>query len=298
MAARPGRRAWSRARTRSNSATCRPRARTRRGSSSAGNGDMSRIYHTTNGGRTWSIQFVSTDQRAFFDCIAFWDAQAGDRDQRCGRQGVHPAPHRGRRRDLEPGERFARGGRGGRPLRGERHLPAHRTRWTRLVRHRRREDRAGRAEPRTTARPGRSRRPRSSRTRPRLGSRRSPSGTRIAGSPWVATSTSRRSGRRTSRSARTAGRPGRLAEAWLSRPRIWIGGRARALAHRGRGRPRRFGVDHRWRGDLAIDRSRGLLERRIRAGWDWLDGRTQWTHRAHRDQVIQIARSPDRQIAR
>ena len=44
---------------------------------SAGNGDKSRIYHTTNGGRTWSIQFVSTDQRAFFDCIAFWDARRG-----------------------------------------------------------------------------------------------------------------------------------------------------------------------------------------------------------------------------
>lgn len=43
----------------------------------AGNGDKSRIYHTTNGGRTWSIQFVSTDQRAFFDCLAFWDARHG-----------------------------------------------------------------------------------------------------------------------------------------------------------------------------------------------------------------------------
>ena len=44
---------------------------------SAGNGDKSRIYHTTNGGKNWSIQFVSTDQRAFFDCIAFWDARRG-----------------------------------------------------------------------------------------------------------------------------------------------------------------------------------------------------------------------------
>ena len=43
----------------------------------AGNGDKSRIYRTVNGGRTWSIQFVSTDQRAFFDCIAFWDARRG-----------------------------------------------------------------------------------------------------------------------------------------------------------------------------------------------------------------------------
>lgn len=44
---------------------------------SAGNGNLSRIYRTTNGGQTWSIQFVSTDQRAFFDCIAFWDARRG-----------------------------------------------------------------------------------------------------------------------------------------------------------------------------------------------------------------------------
>ena len=43
----------------------------------AGNGDKSRIYRTVNGGKSWSIQFVSTDQRAFFDCIAFWDARRG-----------------------------------------------------------------------------------------------------------------------------------------------------------------------------------------------------------------------------
>ncbi len=43
----------------------------------AGPGDRSRIYQTTNGGQNWSIQFVSTDQRAFFDCIAFWDARRG-----------------------------------------------------------------------------------------------------------------------------------------------------------------------------------------------------------------------------
>jgi photosystem II stability/assembly factor-like uncharacterized protein len=43
----------------------------------AGNGDRSRIYRTVNGGKDWSIQFVNTDQRAFFDCIAFWDARRG-----------------------------------------------------------------------------------------------------------------------------------------------------------------------------------------------------------------------------
>lgn len=43
----------------------------------AGPGDRSRIYRTTNGGESWSLQFVSTDQRAFFDCIAFWDDRRG-----------------------------------------------------------------------------------------------------------------------------------------------------------------------------------------------------------------------------
>jgi photosystem II stability/assembly factor-like uncharacterized protein len=43
----------------------------------AGPGDRSRIYRTTNGGTSWSVQFVNTDQRAFFDCLAFWDGTRG-----------------------------------------------------------------------------------------------------------------------------------------------------------------------------------------------------------------------------
>lgn len=43
----------------------------------AGPGDRSRIYRTTNGGRSWSVQFVNTDRRAFFDCLAFWDGSRG-----------------------------------------------------------------------------------------------------------------------------------------------------------------------------------------------------------------------------
>jgi photosystem II stability/assembly factor-like uncharacterized protein len=43
----------------------------------AGSGQLSRIYRTTDGGRNWSIQFLNTDKRAFFDCIAFWDGRRG-----------------------------------------------------------------------------------------------------------------------------------------------------------------------------------------------------------------------------
>jgi photosystem II stability/assembly factor-like uncharacterized protein len=39
---------------------------------SAGNGPASRIYHTADGGRTWTRQFTNTDSLAFYDCFAFW----------------------------------------------------------------------------------------------------------------------------------------------------------------------------------------------------------------------------------
>ena len=39
---------------------------------SAGNGRSSRIYHTTDGGRHWTLQFTNTDSLAFYDCFAFW----------------------------------------------------------------------------------------------------------------------------------------------------------------------------------------------------------------------------------
>lgn len=43
----------------------------------AGDGDRSRIYHTTDGGRSWTLQFRSSEPRAFFDCLDFWDARRG-----------------------------------------------------------------------------------------------------------------------------------------------------------------------------------------------------------------------------
>ena len=39
---------------------------------SIGSGSDSRIYKTTDGGATWSLQFQNQDPNAFFDCFAFW----------------------------------------------------------------------------------------------------------------------------------------------------------------------------------------------------------------------------------
>jgi photosystem II stability/assembly factor-like uncharacterized protein len=44
---------------------------------SIGNGSDSRIYHTADGGSTWSLQFQGDDPRGFYDCIDFWDADHG-----------------------------------------------------------------------------------------------------------------------------------------------------------------------------------------------------------------------------
>ena len=44
---------------------------------SIGDGDASRIYKTTDAGRTWTLQFRNTDKQAFFDAMAFRDARHG-----------------------------------------------------------------------------------------------------------------------------------------------------------------------------------------------------------------------------
>jgi photosystem II stability/assembly factor-like uncharacterized protein len=44
---------------------------------SAGNGPASRIYRTSDGGKSWTLQFTNSDQRAFYDCMDFWDARRG-----------------------------------------------------------------------------------------------------------------------------------------------------------------------------------------------------------------------------
>ncbi|MFL6336961.1 MAG: WD40/YVTN/BNR-like repeat-containing protein [Pyrinomonadaceae bacterium] len=42
-----------------------------------GEGDRSRIYKTTDGGRHWTLQFQNRRAGAFYDCMAFWDRARG-----------------------------------------------------------------------------------------------------------------------------------------------------------------------------------------------------------------------------
>jgi photosystem II stability/assembly factor-like uncharacterized protein len=44
---------------------------------SAGPGDQSRIYKTTDAGKTWTLQFTNKNPKGFFDCMAFWDGDHG-----------------------------------------------------------------------------------------------------------------------------------------------------------------------------------------------------------------------------
>jgi photosystem II stability/assembly factor-like uncharacterized protein len=44
---------------------------------SAGPGDQSRIYHTSDAGQHWQLQFTATNPKSFFDSIAFWDPTHG-----------------------------------------------------------------------------------------------------------------------------------------------------------------------------------------------------------------------------
>jgi photosystem II stability/assembly factor-like uncharacterized protein len=44
---------------------------------SSGPGDQSRIYHTSDAGRHWQLQFTNTNEKGFFDSVAFWDRTHG-----------------------------------------------------------------------------------------------------------------------------------------------------------------------------------------------------------------------------
>ena len=44
---------------------------------SSGLGEHSRIYRTTDGGASWSLEFTARNSRAFYDCFAFWDGTHG-----------------------------------------------------------------------------------------------------------------------------------------------------------------------------------------------------------------------------
>ena len=44
---------------------------------SAGPGDQSRIYHTSDAGQHWQLQFTNANPKGFFDSMAFWDPKHG-----------------------------------------------------------------------------------------------------------------------------------------------------------------------------------------------------------------------------
>lgn len=44
---------------------------------SIGNGPASRLYKTTDAGKTWTLQFKNEDPKVFLDAMAFWDAKHG-----------------------------------------------------------------------------------------------------------------------------------------------------------------------------------------------------------------------------
>lgn len=44
---------------------------------SAGPGEQSRIYHTSDGGKHWQLQFTNSNPKGFLDCMAFWDPKHG-----------------------------------------------------------------------------------------------------------------------------------------------------------------------------------------------------------------------------
>ncbi len=44
---------------------------------SIGHGTDSRIYKTSDGGATWTLQFQNQNPAAFYDCFAFWTSSAG-----------------------------------------------------------------------------------------------------------------------------------------------------------------------------------------------------------------------------
>jgi photosystem II stability/assembly factor-like uncharacterized protein len=44
---------------------------------SIGNGDVSRIYKTTDGGKNWTLQLANKDPKIFLDAMAFWSEERG-----------------------------------------------------------------------------------------------------------------------------------------------------------------------------------------------------------------------------
>jgi len=44
---------------------------------SAGPGELSRVYHTSDSGTTWTLQWTNPEPDGFYDCLDFWDSKRG-----------------------------------------------------------------------------------------------------------------------------------------------------------------------------------------------------------------------------
>ena len=44
---------------------------------SAGPGELSNVYHTSDAGVTWTLQWTNGEPDGFYDCLDFWDAERG-----------------------------------------------------------------------------------------------------------------------------------------------------------------------------------------------------------------------------
>jgi photosystem II stability/assembly factor-like uncharacterized protein len=44
---------------------------------SAGSAELSRIYHTSDGGQSWTLQWTNPEPLGFYDCLDFWDESRG-----------------------------------------------------------------------------------------------------------------------------------------------------------------------------------------------------------------------------
>jgi photosystem II stability/assembly factor-like uncharacterized protein len=75
---------------------------------SIGAGEQSRIYKTSDGGRTWVLQFANREPGGFYDCFDFWDRDHGlvIGDASDGRLAILATTNGGRTWDRIPSERL------------------------------------------------------------------------------------------------------------------------------------------------------------------------------------------------
>ena len=66
----------------------------------SGPGELSRIYRSTDDGKTWTLVHTNPDKDGFYDAIAFWDDEARGGPRGSGRRPFRHPPDLRRRADL------------------------------------------------------------------------------------------------------------------------------------------------------------------------------------------------------